>query len=503
MSIRPRAHRAAALIAGGALVASGVSLTGPAPVAHAAGAPAPEATAAATWLASAIGVDGLIPGGGVNGFFYAANLDFGVGLVLTGQESSPALAKITDGVDATVAAYVGDIDDAANAGKVAQAAYFYAMTGGNPAAAGDAGLDLESALEAQVDDETGQLGSSNYAGNQVWAVLALKELGSDEAEPARDFLVSQRGPGASDGWGFGDGSSNPDITSWAVQALAPWSWNRRIDAAIDGGIAYLKSVQTGGGIEDPWLGVNANSTGAAAHAFGVTGHLEEARAAATWIADHQVVALPRCGVTPAHSGAVAYNDAARTAGISDANLDETGPATAQALAGLAYLPVSQPAISTTTGYVAAGSSVSVKVAGLRATQPACVSGGAAPVKVTGGQTVAVKAPSGTANRTLTLTALGVAKSTTLKVLAAKTFAARVVSARVRRGGLQTVTVTGLAPGERFSVRYAGGVVRTGTATSAGGVQTSFRVGQSVGIKGVVVLGQFSNRRGSTTFRVVR
>lgn len=503
MSIRTRARRAAALLAGGALVASGLGLAGPAPAARAAATPAPEAAAAAAWLASVVGVDGLIPGGGVGGFLYAANLDFGVGLVLTGQQSSPALAKITEGVDATVADYVGDINDAANAGRVAQAAYFYAVTGGNPAAAGDTGLDLESALESQVDDETGQLGSSNYAGNQVWAVLALTELGSDEAEPARDFLVGQRGPGASDGWGFGDGSSNPDLTSWAIQALAPWSWNRRIDEAIDGGIAYLKSVQTGGGIEDPWLGVNANSTGAAAHAFGVTGHLEEARAAATWIADHQVVALSRCGVTPAHAGAIAYNDAARSAGISEQNLEETGPATAQALVGLAYLPAAHPTISTTTAYVAAGSSVSVKVAGLRATQPACVSGGAAPVKVTGPHTVSVKAPSGTGNRTLTLTTVGVAKSTTLKVLAAKAFAPRVVSPRVRRGGLQTIAVSGLAPGERFSVRYAGGVVRTGTATSAGGVRTSFRVGRSVGTKSVVVLGQFSNRRGSTTFRVVR
>ncbi|NHA01808.1 hypothetical protein G5V59_24735 [Nocardioides sp. W3-2-3] len=75
--------------------------------------------------------------------------------------------------------------------------------------------------------------------------------------------------------------------------------------------------------------------------------------------------------------------------------------------------------------------------------------------------------------------------------------------RVKRGGLQVVTVTGLAPGERFTVRYAGRAIRTATATSTGVARVSFRVGRVKGVKSVVVLGQFSNRRGATTFRVVR
>ncbi|WP_157538418.1 MULTISPECIES: hypothetical protein [unclassified Nocardioides] len=499
MSLRTRARRASVLVAGGVLVASGLGLAVPAPVAHAADTPAPEAAAAANWLAGVIGDDGLIPGGGVNGFFYAANLDFGVGLVQTGQAPSAALTKIVDGVDATVASYVGDPAAPANAGKLAQAAYFYAVTGGDPKAAGDSVLDLETALEAQVDDTTGQLGNIDYAGNQVWAVLALTQLGSDEAEKARDFLVGQRETGDAAGWGFGDGTSNPDITSWAVQALATWSWNTRVHTAMEAGVAYLKSVQVGGGIEDPYLGVNANSTGAAAHAFAEAGHPAEAAAAATWIAEHQVVALPRCGVTPTHAGAIAYDDATLAGGIGDDDLDQTAPATAQALVGLAYLPRSAPTVSATTSYVAAGANVAVKVAGLRATQPACVSGGATPVKKTGPGAVTIKAPAGTATRTLTLTTLGVTRTTTLKVLAATKLAVK-APLSARRGTTVAITVSRLAPGEKVTVTV-GGVRVVGKATSAGTYVARLTAPRRAGTAKVVVVGQFVNRTGTTTFRV--
>lgn len=501
MLLRTCVRRATVLVAGGALVASGLGLAATTPAAHAETTPAPEASAAASWLAGVIGDDGLIPGGGVNGFFYAANLDFGVGLVQTGQAPSAALTKIVDGVDATVADYVGDPAAPANAGKLAQAAYFYAVTGGDANAAGDSALDLETALEGQVDDTTGQLGNIDYAGNQVWAVLALTKLGSDEAEKAREFLLGQRetAEGSGGGWGFGDGSSNPDITSWAIQALSTWSWNNRVHTAMEAGVAYLKSTQVSGGIEDPYLGVNANSTGAGAHAFAVAGHPAEAAAAATWIAEHQVVALPRCGVSPTHAGAIAYDDATLAGGIGDDDLDQTAPATAQALVGLAYLPKSTPTISTTTAYVAAGANVAVKVGGLRATQPACVSGGAAPVKKTGPGTVTVKAPAGTATRTLTLTALGVTRTTTLKVLAATKLAVK-GPLSARRGTTVSITVSRLAPGEKVTVTVGGSRV-VGKASSAGTYVARLTAPRRAGTAKAVVVGQFANRTGTTTFRV--
>lgn len=328
-------------IAAAALAASALTL--PAGAARAATPDTGNAQtqAAATWLAGTEGADGLLPGTSGSQFAYGANLDFGIGVGLLGEPASPSLAKLKSGVDATVATdYIGDPSDPANAPYVAKAAYYYAVTGQNPADAGASHLDLVSALEADVDDTTGELGTTDSVYNQVWAVLALQQVGDPEAAKARDFLLQERGPAASDAWGYNGSTSwtnDPDATSYAVLALAPWSSDAAVKPAITAGVNYLHSVQTSsGGIDLGWgTGPNANSTGLAAVALHAAGDTQAAQGAASWIRAHQLT-------SGTDTGAIAYDDGARQAGVTSATLAQWASATAQALPGLSYLPTPTP-----------------------------------------------------------------------------------------------------------------------------------------------------------------
>lgn len=495
MSIRTHARRAAAFLAGGALVASGLGLAGPAPVAHAADTPAPEATATATWLDGQL-VDGLLSGD------VSRTMDFGLSLLASGTDSPELLAKINAGIDAKVDAYISGAfsPNASNA----KAAYYYQVTGLDA-------TDFLTELAADVDDTTGQIdGGTVYS--QVWAVLALQQAGSAETPKALNALLATQCTTGDDvgSWGYScTGGADYDYTAYSILALLPFDEDANAIAAVDKAVAWLKSetAEDGGIGETMWTPNNTNSTGLVAWALGETGDPAAAKSAA-WVARHQLLKLTGCPADP-EPGAIGYDTTALANARADGEIatpdrSQWTLASAQALAGLAYL--STPAvgkISAPTGYVRAWTNVTVKVSGLRTGQPGCLAGFGNAERVGGPVSTTVGLPPTTGNRILALRWINGSTTATIKALGAKTFSPRVTSARVRRGGTQTILVTGLAPGERFSVRYAGRVVRTGTATSAGGVRASFRVGQTTGVKGVVVLGQFSNRRGSTTFRVVR
>lgn len=501
MSIRTRAHRAAALVAGGALVASGLGFAGPAPVAHAADVPAPEATAAAAWLDGQL-VDGLLSGD------VSRTMDFGLSLLASGTDTPELLAEINAGIDAGVDAYISGAfsPNAANA----KAAYYYQLVGMDATA-------FTAELEADVDD-TGRIevptaGDFVYA--QVWAVLALQQAGSPEAGPAKNaLLATQCTTGADIGsWGYScEGGADYDYTAYSILALLPFDEDPAASAAIDSAIAWLKSeTSADGGIGmSDWTPNNTNSTGLLAWALGEAGESAAAAKSAAWVARHQFVQLPGClAELDPEPGAIGYDSTALAnaradGGIAAPDRSQWTLASAQALAALGYLAT--PAVGTVTGptgYVRAGANATLKVSGLRAGQPACLTGFGNVARVSGPGSTAFGLPPTTGNRVVVLRWIDGSATTTIKALGAKTFSPRVASARVRRGGLQTVRVTGLARWERFSVRYAGRTVRSGTATSTGVARATFRVGRVKGLKSVVVLGQFSNRRGSTTFRVVR
>ena len=99
-------------------------------------------------------------------------------------------------------------------------------------------------------------------------------------------------------------------------------------------------------------------------------------------------------------------------------------------------------------------------------------------------------------------ASGVAGKATIRALGANRLPVAVRAAKIRKGKVQVVRVSGLAAGEAATVRVLGKVKR-GHATKAGVFRASVRVTGKPRTVKVVVLGQFSNRTRTTTFKVVR
>ncbi|WP_418058295.1 prenyltransferase/squalene oxidase repeat-containing protein [Pimelobacter simplex] len=504
MLIRTLARRAAAAATGGALVATGLLVGGPAPQAHAAPVN-PEAAAAASWLAAQLDANGRFTTG-----FDAVGSTVDLGLSLVATDASPAtLTRVTDGVKGVLETYVGT-EAAPNPSKLAKAAALFQQTGADLTDV--AGIDLEARLEANVDDTTGQLGATPDVYGQVWAVQVLDAIGSDEAAKATDTLIAQKCTGA--GWGYtyeGVCTSAVDGTAYTLLALLPQRDDPDVAAAVTDAITWLKDQQRldGGfgdwGVNDNGTTSEGNGTGLAAWALGAAGETESAERAATWVADHQVANLAGCTATvPGESGAIAYDDFNMNSAIED-GITSTDRGTwvftgAQALAGLAYLPAGAPSLTGPTGYVHAGGTAGLGTLGLRTNQPACLSGIGAARKLSGPGQLQVAVPAGTRTYTATLTYVGGSKSVTVKALGAKKLTVK-SAARAKARAKLTVKVTGLAAGERVTVKVGTKKV-TGTATAAGKLTVKVKLAKKKGKTKVVAIGQFADRKGQKPLRVV-
>src|SRR5699024_7280600 len=139
---------------------------------------------------------------------------------------------------------------------------------------------------------------------------------------------------------------DPDSTGMAVQALLA-AGEEGIEGATEAaelGADWLEEIQREDGSfggSGPTVGSNTNSTGLAAQALAATGRQEAADVAAEWILDHQVTSSS--GAASDEAGAIAYNtdarDTAISDGIPDMQKDQWRRATAQALLGLAQVPL--------------------------------------------------------------------------------------------------------------------------------------------------------------------
>jgi len=314
---------------------------------------------------------------------------------------------------------------------------------------------------------------------------------------------------------------NPDATAIALKALLAQAGSPAIDTAIAHAADWLIAHQGsdgsfGGGAttEAP----NANSTGLAGWALGLAGKDEAAAKAASWVFDFQASTLSTCGTKLAtERGAVAYNAeslaAGRTDGITDGTSDQWRRTTVEAVPALvnfaapARLPAAALTVTGPSTFVRSGSTVHVSVAGLAAGESYCptgvgtVAGGTANSE--GAATFDVKLPTSTANSVVTVTGSNAGRtgSATIKGLAAKTLWPRVSTSSIRRGHTQTVSVAGLAPFEPLHITYRGTTLKVSKASSTGTYRYSFNVGHSKGYKTVHVIGAFSNRAGSKTFKV--
>lgn len=344
--------------------------------------------------------------------------------------------------------------------------------------------------------ETCDEGKTNEAGDQsapdgdttgfaLSAMLAAKKAGATGldvpiAKTVAWLVAHQDGNG---GWGGGVSTEAPNTNSTGliVQALAEAGGAAQ---AVDNGVAFLK---------------NSQATGAA----------DSGNALANEI------------------GAIAYKpsdyESARTAGI--VGRDTWIRASAQASLGLSQTsfsalvgagpsapPAATFALSASARPVAVGTHTSVKAAGLAPNEAYRITlsgtqlrAGHADAKGKISTTIKVPAAFGT-HKSRPLRVIGSASNRagarTLATAARKKLSVSATS-KVKRGKAVKVTVKGLLPGERVSVKVTGRKVKRGYASARGVYTYRFKASSSKGSKRVIVQGVAKTRKGTDTFKVVK
>ncbi|WBB77232.1 cell wall anchor protein [Micromonospora sp. WMMD1128] len=337
-----------------------------------AAADAAAARDAATWLGGEF-TDGILPGpfGGPD---WGLTIDGVVALSATGVDT-PTRQAATAQVAAHVRAYNSydewGIEGFTDGGATAKLLYAASAAGADPTDFGGYDLraetlslvsptgtgDQRGRITSRVTADSGPDASNTF--DQSFAVLGLARSG-DVPQDTVDFLVRQQC--AAGGFRLypdtADGPSpscdeqpgatlDVDSTAMAVQAL--------LTAADDGATGAAGAARRGAdwlvaqqhadgsfGGSGPTTGANSNSTGLAGQALAAAGRDTEAARAADALTALQLTDA-NGGKAAADAGAVAYHTEGFTtavaAGIADIDRDQWRRATAQALLGLAQVPL--------------------------------------------------------------------------------------------------------------------------------------------------------------------
>ncbi|RIW45795.1 cell wall anchor protein, partial [Micromonospora endophytica] len=336
-------------------------------------APSPPHTAAARdaarWLAGEY-ADGVLPGpfGGAD---WGLSIDGAIALAATGVAGSTRQAA-TAQIAAHVRSY-NSYDDwgitgFTDGGATAKLLYVASAVGADPTDFGGWDLRAETlSLIAGADSghqhgritsrttaESGSDPSNTF--DQSFAVLGLVRSGGVPQESV-DFLIRQQcAVGGFRLYPDADGAPSAscdaqrnatldvDSTAMAVQALLA-SDATGADEAAQRGADWLVAQQGADGSfggSGPTSGANSNSTGLAGQALAAAGRDAEAARAAQALAALQLTA-GNGGAAAAEAGAIAYHAAtlaeAVTNGIGENFRDQWRRATAQALLGLAQVPL--------------------------------------------------------------------------------------------------------------------------------------------------------------------
>lgn len=339
-------------------------------------APAPNhATAAreaASWLAGEF-TDGTLPGpfGGPD---WGLTIDGILTLSATGVDT-PTRQAATAQVAGHVRSYNSyddwGIEGFTDGGATAKLLYAASAVNADPTdfggfdlraetlsliAAADAGLQ-RGRITSRTTADSGPDASNTF--DQSFAVLGLARSG-DLPQDTVDFLIRQQCaaggfrlyPDTADGLSPSCDEQpgavlDVDSTAMAVQALLAAAEDGATgagDAARKGADWLVTQQHTDGsfGGSGPTTGANSNSTGLAGQALAAAGRDDEAARAAEALAALQLIA-DNGGAATADAGAIAYNTdgltAAAAAGITDTHRDQWRRATAQALLGLAQIPL--------------------------------------------------------------------------------------------------------------------------------------------------------------------
>lgn len=530
-------RRAGAAALGASLLAAGLTAVAPAPAAHAESDPTPLAIGA-EWLAGEL-TNGLLHDPVWDFDDYGATVELAYTLDAAGG-SSETIAEIATALEAGAETYTSPGDEvwAGSTGKLLAFVTDLAP-GEDPRAFG--GLDLVAQLEGRIDDagsgptagrisDLSQFGDFSNTFGQAWSVRGLTNAGASEAGIALDFLLQQQcsagffrldlapadaADQSCDGAEPAEEVPPVDTAAAVVILLHDLATaGSALDTALDKAVTWMKSQQAANGSFDGGTaaeGANANSTGLGGYALHLAGETEAAAKAATWIRARQAVDVRCEGELVTESGAIAYDDAAFAAGVTDGIDDAaTGQwrfATIQALPALLAAPAGSQGMSFhgVARFLDGGSTESFRVVGLAPGERACATIGGNSASVVGpadptrAANVKVKVPNRTGFVPVQVLTVNSGAGTESVALAAKRLPLELKS-RVARGGTQRVVVDGLFKGERVVVRYDGRVVARGKALKGGFVAT-FGVGRKVGTHRVKVVGQFADRTATGSFRV--
>lgn len=535
-------RRAVAAVAGTAVVAGGLMAV--APAAHAA-TPANPDDLSAAWLVDRLDAQNLFTyeNFGMASTDVGLSIDLLLDLVERGKDAAVVtdIAAAVEGKASTYAAHetYSTTFDCATFTTVPSTTVdtYYAnatakaLAGLKAANKSGATVDgLKAQLEhitidggpdaGRISDTTTQGGVSrpdcDYANvfGQAFAVRALDAVGSGKEDAALTYLLGQQNS---------DGSWNQDMRP--VGGAQPAA-----DPAADGtaiALLQLQQIQPSSGLLAPtaaavakaisWLltnqaadgsfgatglfGPNANETGLAGWALGKAGKIDAAARAAGWLAAHQSIKLTGCtSGLDAENGAVAYSDNAfatgQMSGITATAEGQWIRSTAAALPALAYLPTRTPSL---TRFVDAGTSVSLPLQGAYAGQQVCVIALGASQRVTAPNQLKLAVPAGTADYPVTLVYAGGTATATLTALDAKKLKVS-LKGKIKAKKNATVKVKGLAAGEAVTVKV-GKKKSTATANANGVAKVKIKVTKK-GKTTVKVVGQFPDRKGKATTRVV-
>lgn len=176
------------------------------------------------------------------------------------------------------------------------------------------------------------------------------------------------------------------------------------------------------------------------------------------------------------------------------------------------LPSTPISVSVPSGLHLGGQRVRVTATGLEANESytvriggVTIGSGAAPASGVLSRRLVVPNSIGDRRAAVRVAGTNRAGAATLRVVQARRLGLVLARPALHKRQLQAIRVTGLAAGERVTVKYRNGVVSPAMAraTAAGGYQTVVRVGRLAGTKTITVTGEFGSRFAVRTCQVTR
>lgn len=353
---------------------------------------------------------------------------------------------------------------------------------------------------------------------QAYAVSALNNGGSDQANAALAFMLDQQCTAGFFRSSFSardavdqtcNGAVSPtasvDTTGVSVLMLQDQKSKPVVKAAITKALDWLETVQATDG---SFSSGNANATGLAGWVLGLGGRTASATKAADWLRDHQLANAGSC--TPfaaADNGAVVLDDLGYTSAQSGPmdELDNSVAvrATTQALPALRWAAGGALAggftLSGPNGFVPAGSAQDYVIAGAPG-DTVCVNGTTVVLDALGDGTASVTAPAQTGDLVVNaVDAGGETHARTITALGKTRLTVKLKKSTVSVGNKVVVVVSGLEDGEKVTVTL-GGKTQVAIAKAQGKRKFKFVTTKSGKAK-VKAVGEFANRRGKATVTV--